>query len=111
MDTASDISEQAVRVAALAVAAVSQCPTDSEPLLAAVDYLAVAGLGFASQQPDGAWDDSPTSPAPPLLECLEEIGRLTLDWGSDVCDTHPDWNGFYRSLLFALGEVRRRDAA
>ena len=111
MGTALSEMSAAVRVGQLAVAAVALCP-DPGPLTEALDYLAVTSLGFASAQPDDAWAAVETSPVPTsVLECLEEIGRLISDWSGDVCDTHPDWSGFYSSFSTALAEARRRNAA
>ncbi len=101
---------QAVRIAQLAAAAVAmhaQADGATEPL----DYLAVTSLAFASTQPDDAWSAVEASPVPESsLACLEEIGQLINDWPGDLCDTHPDWTGFYRSFLTALTQARR-DAA
>lgn len=102
---------QVVRVAQLAAAAVAMHPqTDSSA--ADLDYLAVSSLGFASEQPDDAWSTvEASSPVPEsTLACLEEIGQLINDWPGDLCDTHPDWTGFYRSFSTALTQARR-DAA
>ena len=102
MGTALSDMSAAVRVGQLAVAAVALCP-DPGPLGEALDYLAVTGLWFASAQPDDAWDATETLSVPTsLLECLEEIGQLINDWPGDMCDTHPDWAGFYRLSLIHI---------
>ena len=99
---------QAVRVAQLAAGAVALHP---QAATEALDYLAVASLAFASAQPDDAWSVVEASPVPDsTLACLEEIGQLINDWPGDLCDTHPDWPGFYRSFSTALTQARR-DAA
>lgn len=101
----SEMSE-VVRVAQLAAGAVAMHP-QTESSAADLDYLAVSSLAFASAQPDDAWSAVEASPVPESsLACLEEIGQLINDWPGDLCDTHPDWTGFYRSFSTALTQAR-----
>lgn len=101
---------QVVRVAQLAAGALALQP-QTTGATEALDYLAVTSLAFASAQPDDAWSGVEASPLPTSSRaCLEEIGQLINDWPGDLCATHPDWPGFYRSFLAALSQARR-DAA
>jgi len=112
---ASSVEVGAVRVGQVAIVAVALYgpPVGADdPVLAALDYLVVAGLGFAGEQPDEAWALAPEGPGPAtVLACLELIGELIADWPEEMCAAHPDWPGFYRRFLTALTATRRAHAA